>query len=295
MEKRVVFKSWWLGILFVLPQVLLVFTFVYWPTGAAMVWAFTFEQPWGGGSEWAGFANFEQVFADTAYWAAMLRNIIFTLSTTVICVAVGGMMALLCDRQLRGYQIFRTVLVWPYAVVAPAAALAFRFIFAPDSGIFAALNQAYPGIWNPAQSGVQAMIMIIVCFSWKYIAYSFIFFVAGLQAIPRTLIEAAAMDGSGPLRRMWDIQIPLLTPTLFFLIVINVAESFQDSFGIVDVMTDGGPAKSTELLVYKNYFDGFRGLDYSGAAAQSIAMILLMVAVTYLQFRYVERRVNYEA
>lgn len=295
MEKRVVFKSWWLGILFVLPQVLLVFTFVYWPTGAAMVWAFTFEQPWGGGSEWAGFANFEQVFADTAYWAAMVRNLVFTLSTTVICVAVGGMMALLCDRQLRGYQVFRTVLVWPYAVVAPAAALAFRFIFAPDSGIFAALNHAYPNIWNPSQSGTQAMIMIIVCFSWKYIAYSFIFFVAGLQAIPRTLIEAAAMDGSGPLRRMWDIQIPLLTPTLFFLIVINVAESFQDSFGIVDVMTDGGPAKSTELLVYKNYFDGFRGLDYSGAAAQSIVMIFLMVAVTYLQFRYVERRVNYEA
>lgn len=295
MEKRVVFKSWWLGVLFVLPQVLLVFTFFYWPAGAAGVWAFTFERPWGGGVDWAGLDNFRQVFADKAYWAAIVRNIVFTLTTTALTVVVGGLFALFCDRQLRGSAIYRSVLVWPYAVVAPAAALAFRFIFAPESGIFSAIVREHPEFWNPAQNGIHAMIMIIVCFSWKYIAYCFIFFLAGLQAIPRTLLEAAAMDGSGPLKRMWDIQIPLLTPTLFFLMVVVMAESFQDSLAIVDIMTDGGPAKSTELLVYKNYFDGFRGLDYSGAAAQSLIMIVLMIAVAFVQFRYIERKVHYDA
>lgn len=295
MEKRVVFKAAWVGALFVLPQLLLVFTFFYWPTGAAIGWAFTFERPWGGGVDWAGFDNFRQVFADAAYWQAILRNLYFTAATTVLCLSLGGMLALLCNRQLRFYSFHQSMLVWPYAVVAPAAALAFRFIFSPEAGIFSAIVKSHPEFWNPSQNGVHAMIMIIVCFSWKYTAYCFIFFLAGLQAIPRTLIEAAAMDGSGPLRRMWDIQIPLMTPTLFFLAVIVVAESFQDSFGIIDIMTDGGPAKSTELLVYKNYFDGFRGLDYSGAAAQSIIMILLMIGVTFVQFRYVERRVHYEA
>jgi sn-glycerol 3-phosphate transport system permease protein len=294
MEKRVIFKSWWLGVLLVVPQLLLVFTFFYWPTGAAFVWAFTFERPWGGGVDWAGFENFRQIFAQATYWEAVLRNLVFVIATTVLCIGIGGMLALLCDRQLKGSALYQSTFTWPYAVVAPAAALAFRFIFSPEAGIFSGLVHAYPGIWNPAQNGVHAMIMIIVCFSWKYVAYCFIFFLAGLQSIPRTLVEAAAMDGSGPLRRMRDIQIPLLTPTLFFLVVIVIAESFQDSVGIIDIMTDGGPARSTELLVYKNYFDGFRGLDYSGAAAQSIVMIVLMVAVAFMQFRYIERKVHYE-
>src|SRR4029077_10899406 len=164
----------------------------------------------------------------------------------------------------------------------------------PEAGFMAFVNQAWPGLWNPALNGTQAMTAIVIAYVWKYIGYNFIFFLAALQAIPKSLIEAAAMDGSGLLRRIKDIQIPLLTPTIFFLIVINLTDSFTDSFGIVDIMTEGGPARATELMVYKIFFDGFKGLDYSGAAAQSIILMILVVALTFLQFRYVERRVHYK-
>lgn len=293
MEKRVIYNAAALGAACVVPQMLLVFLFFYWPTCAAFVWAFTYERPWGGGLEWAGFENFRGVFADGAYWQAIVRNGVFTLSTTILSIGIGGLFALFCDRHLKFYSLHRTILVWPYAVVAPASALAFHFIFSPKAGIFAFLVRANPALWNPDLNGVHAMVMIILCFSWKYIAYSFIFFTAGLQAIPRSVIEAAAMDGARPWRRMLDIQIPLLTPTLFFLIVINIAESFQDSLGVIDIMTDGGPGKATELLVYKNYFDSFRGLDYSGGAAQSLIMIFIMIGITLAQFRFLERRVHY--
>ena len=267
--------------------------FVYWPTAAALFWAFTLERPWGGGNEWAGLDNFRQIFADGAYWNSIGRSIVFALAATVLSMGIGLLLALACDRQLKGYRVFRSAFIAPYAVVAPAAALAFRFIFAPEAGIFSAIVKAHPEFWNPTQNGVHAMIMVIICYSWKYAAYNFIFFLAALQAIPRSLQEAAAMDGAGVLRRVFDLQLPLLTPTIFFLIVISITDSFQDSFGIVDVMTDGGPAKATELLVYKIYFDGFRGLDYSGAAAQSIVLMLLMVVLTFFQFRFIERRVHY--
>jgi sn-glycerol 3-phosphate transport system permease protein len=293
MEKRATFSMGWLGFAFILPQILLVFTFFYWPTGAAMYWAFTLERPWGGGNEWVGFDNFREVFADRAYWGSIIRSLIFAASTATLSMAFGLLLAVACDRGLKGYQAFRTIFVWPYAVVAPAAALAFRFIFAPETGIFASLVKAYPEFWNPAQNGYHAMAMIIICYSWKYAAYCFIFFLAALQAIPRSVIEASALDGAGVLRRVFDIQLPLITPTFFFMLVISITDSFQDSFGIVDVMTDGGPGKATELLVYKIYFDGFRGLDYSGAAAQSIVLMLIMMVLTFFQFRYIERRVHY--
>lgn len=208
-------------------------------------------------------------------------------------MAFGLLLAVACDRGLKGYQAFRTVFVWPYAVVAPAAALAFRFIFAPEAGIFAALVKSNHEFWNPAQNGYHAMTMVIICYAWKYAAYCFIFFLAALQAIPRSVIEAGALDGAGVLRRVFDIQLPLITPTFFFMLVISITDSFQDSFSIVDVMTDGGPAKATEFMVYKIYFDGFRGLDYSGAAAQSIVLMLIMMVLTFFQFRYIERRVHY--
>ena len=197
------------------------------------------------------------------------------------------------DRQLAGSRFYRVVLIWPYGIAAPALALAFRFILAPEAGFLAVVNQIWPGIWNPALDGNDAMASIIVAFSWKYVGYNFIFFLAALQAIPRSLIEAAAMDGSGVIRRIRDIQFPLITPTMFFLLVINITDSFQDSFGIVDIMTGGGPAHATDLMVYKIYFDGFKGLDYSGAAAQSIILMLLVIVLTIVQFRFIERRVHY--
>jgi sn-glycerol 3-phosphate transport system permease protein len=294
MEKRTLFTNKWLGMALVLPQVLLIFTFFYWPAGEALFWAFTLERPWGGGNEWVGFANFAGILGDAVYWHSIGVSLVFALSSTALGMGVALGLALLTDREMRGHRLYRTVLVWPYAIAAPALGVAFRFILAPEAGFMAFVNQAWPGLWNPALNGGQAMVAIVIAYVWKYIGYNFIFFLAALQAIPKSLIEAAAMDGSGLLRRVKDIQVPLLTPTIFFLVVINLTDSFTDSFGIVDLMTQGGPARATELMVYKIFFDGFKGLDYSGAAAQSIILMLLVIGLTVFQFRFLERRVHYK-
>jgi sn-glycerol 3-phosphate transport system permease protein len=293
MEKRAFFRNRTLAWLLIAPQLLLVFLFFYWPTSQALYWAFTLEQPWGGGNSWAGLENFRSIFTDSAYWNSIAVSFAYAALATGIAMAGALLLALFVDRQLRGTRLFRSVYVWPYAIAAPAAAVAFRFIFAPDSGMVGALNALWPGLWDPLLNGPQALVMVVLCHAWIWIGYNFIFFLAGLQSIPRSLIEASAMDGSGALRRMVDIQLPLIAPTLFFLMVINLTGSFTDSFGIVDIMTQGGPAKGTEVMVYKIYFDGFKGLDYSGAAAQSIVLMLLVMALTFVQFRWVERRVHY--
>lgn len=277
----------------VAPQLLIIFVFFYWPSSQALYWAFTLEQPWGGGNEWVGFENFAFLLSDDLYWQSVRVSVIYALATTALAMGMALILALFADRQLRGYKSFRIGLIWPYAVAAPAIGLAFRFIFNPSAGVASYLNYAFPDIWNPVMNGSHAMTMVIIAGAWKQVSYSFIFFLAGLQAIPRSLTEAAAMDGAHPLRRMMDIQLPLLTPTFFFLLVINITDSFTDSFGIVDTMTSGGPARATNLMVYKIYEDGFRGLDYSGAAAQSIILMTLVIALTVIQFRYIERRVHY--
>jgi sn-glycerol 3-phosphate transport system permease protein len=294
MQKRALFHNKWLGVALILPQVLLIFTFFYWPTGEALYWAFTLERPWGGGNEWVGFGNFASILGDSVYWNSIGVSVVFAFSATGLAMAVALVMALLADRELRFYRVYRTVLVWPYAIAAPALGVAFRFILAPEAGFMAFVNHVIPGLWNPALNGTQAMMAIVIAYVWKYIGYNFIFFLAALQGIPKSLTEAAAMDGSGLLRRVKDIQVPLLTPTIFFLLVINLTDSFTDSFGIVDIMTNGGPDRATELMVYKIFFDGFKGLDYSGAAAQSIILMLLVIGLTVIQFRFVERRVHYK-
>ncbi len=293
MEKRITFNKWGVGILFAVPQLLLIFTFFYWPAGQAVFWSLTLQQPWGGGNIWVGLDNFKAILASADYWNSVTISIVFAAISTSISMGGGLLLAALTDRQLRGSKIYRVVLIWPYGIAAPAAAMAFRFILAPEAGLIAVVNQWWPGIWDPGLDGNAAMACIIAAFSWKYIGYSFIFFLAAFQGIPRSLIEAAAMDGSSVLRRFWDIQFPLITPTIFFLLVINITESFQDSFGIVDIMTSGGPHNSTNLMVYKIYSDGFKGLDFSGAAAQSIVLMLLIIVLTIFQFRFIERRVHY--
>jgi sn-glycerol 3-phosphate transport system permease protein len=294
MEKRTLFRNKWLGMALVVPQVLLIFTFFYWPAGQALYWAFTLERPWGGGNEWVGFGNFAAILGDSVYWNSILQSLVFALSATAAGMGIALALALLVDRELRGFRVYRTVLVWPYAIAAPALGVAFRFILAPEAGFMAYVNHLIPGLWNPALYGGQAMAAIVIAYVWKYVGYNFIFFLAALQGIPKSLLEAAAMDGSGLIRRMRDIQIPLLTPTIFFLVVINLTDSFTDSFGIVDLMTQGGPNRATELMVYKIFFDGFKGLDYSGAAAQSIILMLLVIGLTVVQFRFLERRVHYK-
>ncbi|MER8845665.1 MULTISPECIES: carbohydrate ABC transporter permease [Mesorhizobium] len=293
MEKRVTFGSWTVGILFAVPQLVLIFTFFYWPAGQAVYWSLTLQQPWGGGNIWVGLDNFRSILANADYWNSITTSLVFAGISTGLAMFIALVLAALTDRQLAGSRLYRVVLIWPYGIAAPALAMAFRFILAPEAGFMAVVNQVWPGFWDPGLDGADAMASIIVAFSWKYVGYNFIFFLAAFQAIPRSLIEAAAMDGSGVMRRFWDIQFPLITPTIFFLLVINITESFQDSFGIVDIMTSGGPANATNLMVYKIYSDGFKGLDYSGAAAQSIILMLLIIVLTIFQFRFIERRVHY--
>ena len=257
--RRAYFKNNWIAALMVAPQLLIIFVFFYWPTSQAIYWAFTLEQPWGGGNEWVGFENFRQLLTDSQYWDSVRVSVIYAIATTALAMGMALILALFADRQLTGYKFYRVGLIWPYAVAAPAVGLSFRFIFNPSAGLFSYINHLFPG----------------------------------LQSIPRSLTEACAMDGSGVLRRMWDLQLPLMAPTFFFLLVINITDSFTDSFGIVDTLTVGGPARATNLMVYKIYEDGFRGLDYSGAAAQSIILMLLVIALTFFQFRFVERRIHY--
>jgi len=294
MEKRVTFGTSWIGIGFAVPQVLLIFTFFYWPAGEAVYWSLTLQQPWGGGSIWVGLDNFRQILSDPLYWNSIVRSSLFALFSTGLAMGLALLFAVFVDRELAGSRVHRVVLIWPYGIAAPALALAFRFMMAPEAGLIAFINKIWPGIWDPGLNGTDAMIAVIVAFSWKYIGYNFIFFISALRAIPRSLTEAAAMDGAGWTRRFFDMQLPLLTPTVFFLLVINITESFQDSFGIVDIMTKGGPARATELMVYKIYFDGFKGLDYSGASAQSIILMVLIILLTVVQFRFIEKRVHYK-
>jgi sn-glycerol 3-phosphate transport system permease protein len=291
--RRAYFKNNWIAALVVAPQLLIIFIFFYWPTAQAMYWAFTLEQPWGGGNEWVGFENFQAILTDDRYWKSVRVSVIYALATTTLAIGMALILALFADRQLSGYKGFRIGLIWPYAIAAPAIGLAFRFIFNPSAGVASYLNQAFPDIWNPIMNGDHALAMVIFAGSWKQVSYSFIFFLAGLQSIPRSLTEAGAIDGARVMRRMFDIQLPLLTPTFFFLVVINITDSFTDSFGIVSTMTNGGPARATDLMVFKIYEDGFRGLDYSGAAAQSIILMFLVISLTFIQFRYIERRVHY--
>jgi sn-glycerol 3-phosphate transport system permease protein len=291
--RRAYFKANWIAALLVAPQLLIIFVFFYWPASQALYWSLTLEQPWGGGNAWVGLDNFRTLLSDSYYWGSVRVSFVFAIASTALAMSMALVLALFADRQLRGYKFFRVGMIWPYAIAAPAVGLAFRFVFNPHAGIMSYLNEVLPGFWDPTVNGTQAIVMVVVAGAWKSVAYNFIFFLAALQSIPRSLIEAAAMDGAGPMRRMRDMQLPLIAPTFFFILVINITDSFTDSFGIVDVLTGGGPARATDLLVYKIYSDGFRGFDYSGAAAQSVILMVLVMALTFVQFRYIERRVHY--
>jgi sn-glycerol 3-phosphate transport system permease protein len=293
LEKRGTFSNLWLAAAFIAPQMLLIFVFFYWPSGEALYWAVTLEPPFGGSNDWVGLLNFQTVFADPKYWSSVRISLAFAGIATALSLVIAVILALFVDRRLPGHQVYKFTFFLPYALAAPAVGLAFRFIFSPDAGFVSAINRVFPDIWNPALDGYDAFALIVFAQSWKMVGYNFIFFLAALQSIPRSVIEACAMDGAGVMRRMCDVQLPLIAPTLFFLIVINITDSFVDSFGIVDITTGGGPARATDLMVYKIYADGFQGKDYSLAAAQSIVLMLLVIALTVIQFRYVERRIHY--
>ncbi|WP_333835207.1 ABC transporter permease subunit [Rubrimonas sp.] len=294
MIKRVLFESRLVPYLLILPQLLIILLFFYWPSGQALFWSFTLEPPFGGDAVWVGMRNLDYIFSSPEYYRSIRNTLILSVATTAISMGLGIVFAIFADRGLRGLVVYKTAVMWPYAVAAPIAGVMWLFIFDPSVGMLAIFNRAgAPDAWNPLLSGPQAMIMVIIASSWISITFNFVFYLAGLQAIPNSLVEAAAMDGAGPVRRFFDLVWPLMTPTLFFLLVLNVTTSFTEGFGVIDAMTRGGPGGATETMVYKIYRDGFQGQDLSLSSAQSLVLMGLVIIVTYLQFKLIERRVHY--
>ncbi len=292
-EKRVVFRSTWLPWALLAPQVAVIGVFFFWPAAQALLQSLQQQDAFGTRTEWVGLANFRALFADPSYLAAFKTTAVFSLLVASLGLAISLLLAAMADRVVKGALAYKTLLIWPYAVAPAVAGVLWLFLFAPSIGVVSyALRQS--GIeWNHLLNGHDAMTLIVMAAVWKQISYNFLFFLAGLQSIPKSLIEAAAIDGARPWRRFWTIVFPLLSPTSFFLLVINIVYAFFDTFGIIDAATEGGPGKDTTILVYKLYYDGFKALDLGGSAAQSMVLTVIVVGLTVLQFRFVERRVNY--
>ena len=293
MEKRVRFRSVFLPWLLLLPQLTVIIVFFFWPAAQALVQSLQQQDAFGTSVEWVGLDNFRRLFADEGYLASFKITAIFSVIVAVMGLSLALTLAVFADRIIRGSGVYRTLLIWPYAVAPAVAGVLWLFMFAPSIGIVSfALRQM--GIeWNHLLNSSQAMTLIVLAAVWKQISYNFLFFLAGLQSIPKSLIEAAAIDGAGPWRRFWTVVFPLLSPTTFFLLVINVVYAFFETFAIVDAATEGGPGKSTAILVYKVYYDGFKALDLGSSAAQSVVLMAIVIALTVVQFRYIEKKVNY--
>ena len=294
MEKRVRFKSAWLPWALIAPQMAIVLVFFFWPAGQAIYQSFLREDAFGTSTEFVGIDNFVELFNDASYLASFKTTLIFSVLVAVLGLVISLMLAVMADRVIKGATGYKTLLIWPYAVAPAVAGVLWLFMFAPSIGVVAWALRRVGFDWNHLLNGTHAMALIVMAAVWKQISYNFLFFLAGLQSVPRSLIEAAAIDGAGPWRRFWSVQFPLLSPTTFFLLVMNVIYAFFDTFGIVDAATHGGPGKDTAILVYKVYFDGFKGLDLGGSAAQSVVLMAIVILLTVVQFRYIERRVRYQ-
>jgi sn-glycerol 3-phosphate transport system permease protein len=292
-EKRVYFSHKWLPALFIAPQLLITLVFFIWPAAQALFQSFLLQDAFGLRTEFVWLDNFKTLFSDPLYLESFKTTIVFSTATMALSLTAALLLAVMADRVIRGRTGYKTLLIWPYAVAPPLAGVLWLFMFNPVTGIVAYFLQGFGYEWNHLLNGGQAMFLVIISASWKQISYNFIFFLAGLQAIPASLIEAAAIDGAGPVKRFWTIILPLLSPTTFFLMVVNIIYAFFETFGIIHTVTRGGPAKATEILVYKVFNDGFIGLDLGGSAAQSVVLMVIVVGLTAIQFRYIERRVNY--
>ena len=292
-DKRVFFRSGWLPWVLVAPQMAVVLVFFFWPAAQALFQSVLREDAFGTSSEFVGLENFRQLIADDIYLASFKTTAVFSLLVASIGLTISLLLAVMADRVLRAATFYKTLLIWPYAVAPAIAGVLWLFMFAPSIGIVSFWLRAIGVDWNHLLDGGHAMTLIVMAAVWKQVSYNFLFFLAGLQSIPKSLIEAAAIDGAGPWRRFWTVQFPLLTPTSFFLLVINIVYAFFDTFAIVDAATQGGPGNATAILVYKLYFDGFKAMDLGGSAAQSVVLMVIVIALTVVQFRYVERRVNY--
>lgn len=293
MSPRVTFPNKLLPYLLVAPQLAITAVFFYWPASQAIYQSTLREDPFGLNSAFVGLDNFRRVLADPNYVNSIQVTVVFTIATAVLAMAVAMFLAVMVDKVIKGRGFYRTLMIWPYAVAPAIAGMLWLFMFNPSMGTFAYMLRSAGVYWDPLLNGNQAMVLVIVAAAWKQISYNFLFFVAGLQAIPKTLIEAAAIDGAGETKRFWTIIFPLLAPTTFFLLVINTTYAFFDTFGIIHAVTGGGPGKSTETLVYKVYNDGFVNLILGDSAAQSVILMAIVIALTAIQFRYVEKKVHY--
>ncbi|MFM1940627.1 MAG: sn-glycerol-3-phosphate ABC transporter permease UgpA [Burkholderiaceae bacterium] len=287
------FKGWGLPALLLAPQLLIVLIFFYWPSVRAVFSSFFLEDAFGQSAEFVGLENFERLFADSDYADSFGITIVFSVLVTSIGLSVSLVLAWFADRAIKARYVFRTMLIIPYAVSAAVAAVLWSFLFAPSVGVVAHWLIKQGLAWNYLVNANHAMALIVMTAVWKQISYNFIFFLAGLQAIPRSMFEASAIDGAGPFKTFFYVTLPLLSPTAFFLLVVNVVYAFFDTFGIIDASTGGGPGTSTSILVYKVYHDGFKSLDLGSSSAQSVILMILVVLLTIVQFRFIERRVHY--
>jgi len=293
MEKRVVFRSAWLPYALLAPQIAVTLVFFFWPAAQAIWFSFQLQDAFGLRTEFVGLRNFEALFADSHYLASFRTTAIFSVLVAFFGIAISLMLAAMADRVVRGALAYRTLLIWPYAVAPAVAGVLWAFMFAPSVGIVTYVLRRWGIDWNWILRGDQAMLLIVIASVWKQISYNFLFFLAGLQSIPRSLVEAAAIDGAGPARRFWTVVFPLLSPTTFFLLVVNIVYAFFDTFGVIDATTQGGPAQDTQILVYKVYYDGVKAADLGGSSAQSVILMGIVIVLTALQFRFVERKVQY--
>ena len=293
MEKRVTFNERWLPYLLVAPQIVITLVFFFWPSGQAIWQSVISEDAFGGNTKFIWFDNFVHLLSDPHYYSAARLTLVFSFLVASLGLAASLLLAVMADRVIRGASIYKTILVWPYAVAPAVVGVLFGFLFNPSVGVVAWALAAIGIEFNYVINGNQALLLVVFAAVWNQVSYNFLFFLAGLQSIPKSLIEAAAIDGAGPGKRFWDIVFPLLSPTGFFLLVINIIYAFFGTFGIIGSLTQGGPGQATNILIWKVYNDGFRGQDLGGSSAQSVILMAVVIALTFVQFRFIERRVHY--
>lgn len=293
MEKRVVFQNRWLPYLLVAPQLAITLIFFFLPAGQAIYQSVLMQDPFGLSTEFVGLQHFETLLSDPNYVSSFKITMVFSALVAFLGLAISLLLAVCADRVLRGASAYKTFLIVPYAVAPAVAGVLWMFIFNPTLGVLSYVMRMFGIDWNYLVDADQALTLLVIAAVWKQVSYNFIFFLAGLQAIPKSLLEAAAMDGAGPFRRFWTVVFPLLSPTTFFLLVMNIVYAFFDTFAIVDATTMGGPGQDTNILVYKVFVDGFRNMDFGGSAAQSVILMVMVIILTVIQFRFIERRVNY--
>ncbi|WP_316173506.1 MULTISPECIES: sn-glycerol-3-phosphate ABC transporter permease UgpA [unclassified Bradyrhizobium] len=293
MQKNAIFQSKLLPFVLVAPQLAIVLIFFYWPAIQAVIQSFLLQDAFGLSTSFVWFENYADLLTQPDYFQAILRTFGFSFAIALSSLSVALLLAVMADKPLRGVTLYRTLLIWPYAVAPPVVGVLWIFMLHPSLGVISRYLRAVGIDWNPLLDGDQAALQIILAAAWKQISYNFLFFLAGLQSIPRSVLEAAAIDGARPMRRFWTVTFPLLSPTIFFLLVINIVYAFFETFGIIDTMTRGGPGKSTETLVYKVYTDGLLGGNLGSSAAQSVVLMVIVIVLTAIQFRFVERKVTY--